>query len=669
MKPGTVVEYIDRHRIISAAILDSRKEKLRLLTETNRESALSQRRLLHQSDESIDLSGGRDSTVSALKDIAKKRESLANEINITELWETVNREQDWIDLKTMTTLCFPNNSSGDHEAAVIRAIFNNRNYFKFKGDCFFPNTEEQVEVNIARQKAIDHQERLVEEGGAWLKRVVHENADPKDTGDFAEKHEVLEILKGYYIFGKESGPAELAKAMIQKAGIEEPESIFKILLQTGRFRENENIDLYRYGIHTVFPDAVTQAASDISSAPDGVCSPAVLVRGRKDLSATSLMTIDGAFTLDFDDAISIEDCGDFICLGVHITDVGHFVKKGDILDAEAVKRGSSIYMPDQKIPMLPDKMSEGTCSLIAGHLRPAVSTMIRLGPLSDIRDFEVIPSIVRIENQHSYNDINFVADSDPNIKLLHDIAHRFRQKRLDQGAVHISLPEINVWIDGGGEVKVNKVNRESPARMLVSEIMIMANWCMARFLMKNNVPAIFRSQGNPQSRLFQGNEGTLFQNYMQRRFLKRLVLGPQPERHSGLGLDAYITATSPIRKYMDLVNQRQMRSIFGFEPPYTSQELNKLIQTLERPMAAVQKIQNQRNRYWILKYLEGRVGCTEEALVLLKHKNGYQVLMKDYLVECDLPKSGYIDLKPTDLVHVKIQYVNARRDVVSVVMA
>ncbi|MBW1815152.1 MAG: RNB domain-containing ribonuclease, partial [Deltaproteobacteria bacterium] len=564
------------------------------------------------------------------------REALAGSIDVKELWETLNKEQAWIDLSTMTDLCFPDNASSDHESAVMRTIFNNRQYFKFKNNRFFPNTEEQVEITTTREKEMIRRGQIVKEGGDWLKRFLDRDETSPHSPIFDEKTELLQILKSYYLFGKDSKEADLGKAIIKRAGIDDPEVIFKILLKTGVFEENENIDLYRYDIRVLFPDKVVEAASDLSMASGSGALTSTFGTGRTDLTDLSMMTIDGAATLDFDDAISIEDYGDFYKLGVHITDVGHFLKKGEGIDEEAAIRGSSIYMPDQKIPMLPDQLGEGLCSLIKGKQRPAVSIMIKIGRSFEFLDYEVIPSVIKIKNQYTYHDVNLVADTDLEISVLQKFAEKFRQKRIDQGAVHITLPEINVWIDNEGEITVNKINRESPARMLVAEIMIMANWCMARFLMENNIPAIFRSQAIPRSRLFQGTEGTLFENYMQRRHLSRLVLDHQAEPHSGLGLDAYISATSPIRKYMDLINQRQIRGVFGFEEPYTIQELGNITAILERPMGYVQKIQNDRNRYWVLKFLESRIGKIEEVIVLQKRKNGYQVLIKDYMIECDL---------------------------------
>jgi exoribonuclease-2 len=196
--------------------------------------------------------------------------------------------------------------------------------------------------------------------------------------------------------------------------------------------------------------------------------------------------------------------------------------------------------------------------------------------------------------------------------------------------------------------------------------MIMANWLMAGFLAKNNQPAIFRSQPPPRERLFRNNEGSLFQNWMQRKHLSRFMLGKEPQHHSGLGLDAYVTATSPIRKYFDLVTQRQVRAVLGFDQPYTQEDILNTINAVEQPISTVSRIQYNRNRYWLLKYLEQKAGEKTEAVVLSKLRDGYSILLKEYMLECRLPMSKGIALKPQDLVQVTLQHANARNDMVSV---
>jgi exoribonuclease-2 len=179
------------------------------------------------------------------------------------------------------------------------------------------------------------------------------------------------------------------------------------------------------------------------------------------------------------------------------------------------------------------------------------------------------------------------------------------------------------------------------------------------------MPAVFRSQPAPRERLYRGEEGTLYQNWMQRRLLNRFVLGHTPGKHSGLGLDAYVTATSPIRKYFDLVTQRQVRAVLGLEEPYSAEDIDRICQELETPMSHVARLQMGRQRYWVLKYLEQRIGQKEEAIVLVRRRNSFQVLLTDYMLECDLPVTGFIDLKPEDLIQVTIQNASARKDLVA----
>ncbi len=660
MKSGNIVEYIDRQKIMCAVILEVKNQRLRLLTESNREINLSANRLAHMCETCLDVSIGRNKMVDTLKEIVGRRNALINNVDIKELWEVLNTEQEWIDLKTMTEFCFPDSPNDDHEAAVVRAFFQNRFYFKFQHDRFFPNTQDHVERKIAHEREVARKNRIIQEGGDWLANVMNDN-DPLIPDD---KLEIVDLLNSFYLFGRENENYDLSKAILARAGIDPDEELFNVLVKLGVFRENENIDLYRYNISTGFPDEVNQYATRlIASTQDSLDT-----NHRKDFTMLPLMTIDGQSTLDFDDAISLEDCKDHYRLGIHIVDVGHFVKKGDIIDQEALSRGSSIYMPDHKIPMLPSSLAEDLCSLRAGQLRPAISILVNLNRSYEINDYEITPSFIKVEQQLTYYDVNIIADDNKDIIALRNIAEKFRQKRMSAGAIQITLPDIHIWIAADGEISVNRINRESPGRMLVAEIMIMANWLMAKFLAEHHVPAIYRSQASPRERLYKGNNGTLFQNCMQRKLLSRFILNPEPENHSGLGLDAYVTATSPIRKYFDLATQRQIRSVFGLETPSTREEINDVIQFLEQPMSRVARIQYRRHRYWLLKYLEKQIGQKEEAIVLYKKRNSYQIILREYMIECELSLSNGMELRPEDLIQVTLQHANARKDVLSVFM-
>ncbi len=662
MESGNIVEYIDSQKIMCAVVLEVKNQRLKLLTETDREVNLSMHRLSHKCKMNLNLSMGRNRIVDALKEISNRRKSLINSINIRALWEALSSKQEWIDLTTMTHFCFPEKPNGDHESAVVRAFFNNRMYFKFDYDRFFPNSEEMVEQIDAKEKETARKNRLIAEGSRWVRETISKPFMPGVLDD--KSREFAEILKSLYMLGKESSHYTVGNAILEKAGIDQGEGLFRLFVRLCIFDENENVDLYRLNIPTSFPEPVLKTVSETLLSPENFSSNGK----RTDLTDLPVVTIDGQATLDFDDALSIEDMGDHYRLGIHIADVAHFIKKGDLIDREALKRGSSIYMPDLKISMLPPTFAEDLCSLKAGELRPCISIMANIKPSADIIGYEILPSLVRVKHQMTYYDANTAVEDNKGIAILCDLAKKFRQTRLNSGAVHITMPDINIWIDENGVISVNRINRESPGRMMVSEIMIMANWLMARFLAENNTPAVFRTQPGPRDRLYKGEEGTLFQNYMQRRLLSRFVLGSRPERHSGLGLDCYVTATSPIRKYYDLITQRQIRAIHGLDTPYAPEEIDSLIRQVEQPMANVSSIQSKRNRYWLLKYLEKRTGQKEEAIVLGKRKSSYQILIPEYMLECELPSSSGIDLKPEDLIQITIMHVNARRDVLSVFM-
>ncbi len=666
MESGNIVEFIDHQKICCAVVLEIKNQRLRLLTEADREVTLSANRLSHACDTRLDTGMGRTKLVQALKDMAHRRNALIDQVNIRELWEVLNTEQEWINLPTMTSFCFSDPPTNDQESAVMRAFFQNRTYFKFNQDSFFPYSEDQVRQIQEKAKAEKRRDMLIRMGGDWLKGALGDKRTGPPGPIPEDSIPCVDILKDYYLFGKESGTHLLAKAMLARAGIKSEEMIFNALVKVGIWQKNENIDLLRYRVPDVFPEPVKENALRLVQRFGDRGIDAFMEERRLDLTHLPLLTIDGQATLDFDDALSIEDRGDHYQVGVHIADVAHFVEKDGPVDREALMRGSSIYMPDKKISMVPPELAEDLCSLIAGKLRPAISVLMDMEPSGKVRDYTIVPSVITVKRKLTYFDANTMIEEDDHIALLYRLARQIRQFRLAQGAVQISLPEVTIWLDEAGQPNVSKVNRESPGRMLVAELMILANWLMAKHLGTHGMPAVFRSQPEPRERLFKQEEGSLFQNWMQRKCLSRFVLDCTSAHHSGLGLDAYVTATSPIRKYFDLITQRQIRATLGLETPYSGEQIGELLQRLSAPMAYVGRLQFRRNQFWLLKYLENLIGQKEEAIVLGRRKNGYQILLTGYMLECFMPQSVGINLKPEDVIRITIQNVNARNDVISV---
>jgi exoribonuclease-2 len=661
MESGTIVEYVDRKVIVCAVVLGKKNQKLRMLTEHNREVSHTEKRLAHVSSERLDPRTGRDTLLNRLKDTVARRKQLQKQIDVEALWEVLHTEATWIDLQTMAEFSFDGEISGDHTSAVIRALFEDRLYFKFDSNRFFPNSPERV-AQIAAQAAQEARKaHTIEEGSRWIQEVLgvrHPSVPP-------EKEEIIELLKSFYLFGKDSPHYDIGKEIISRSGLDPTDGPFHLLVKLGIWNHDENLNLHRFGISDTFPPEAMEAVEQLNDQetkvkPDGK---------RRDLTHLSTITIDGKSTLDFDDAISIEREGDGFRLWVHVTDVSHFLEKGSPVDEEALARGSSIYMPDKRIPMVPRLLAEDLCSLKEGQDRRAISITACLDHSARVLEYEIFPSIIRVNRQMTYYDSNLMVDQDPELSAIYEVGQKFREFRLNAGAIQLTLPEMNVWIDRKREISVSQINRESPGRLMVSECMILANWLAGRFIRDQGQSAVFRSQLEPRGRLIDESGGTLYQNWMQRRLLSRVIIGIESEPHSGLGLDVYVTLTSPLRKYVDLATQRQLRSLLGLEASYSDEDIRSIIHAVEQPMSYITVLQRERLRYWILRYLQRHVGQKEEALVLEKRRHRYVILVTKYMIECSLPLNCGADLKPEDTILVKFDRVSPRSDTIGLSLA
>jgi exoribonuclease-2 len=655
MEPGNIVEYIEQKDIKCAVVLETKKQRLRILTESNREVNLSIKRLLHIDQARLDLSQGRDAIVEYINSLVHKRKSIQKSVDVEELWDVLHAEADEIDIDMMTSLCF-DDINDDNKSAVFRAMLHNQFYFKFTPDSFYPYSETQVENLKHQAREAERKQTLINEGGDWIKKVL---ASPNPIIP-TDKMQTVDILKSVYLFGKESDFYDIARGIVDRAGVDMDNGLLKLLIKMGAWDENVNLDLYRFEIPMSFSQDMLDQAQSITH------DIQLLSSQRKDLTNLDLITIDGQATTDHDDALSIEWDGNQFCLGIHIADVASCIPKQSALDKSALERATSIYTPDLKIPMLPPVLAENICSLKASEIRPAISIMAWVNDRAELSKFDIFPSMVKVKHQLTYHDANHMVNDNPELRQLHELACAFREFRLNNDAVYITLPEIHIRIDEHtGEIIINRVNRENACRMLVAEAMILGNWVTAQFLRKNHTPAIYRSQPAPKDRLFEKQEGSLFENWMQRRLLSRFVLSCKASAHSGLGLDCYVTATSPIRKYYDLVTQRQIRSILGFGTAYTKEEINQIIQYTRQPMTHASRLQFARNRYWIVKYLELHRGITTPAMVLERRWNNYIVLLTEYMLECSLPATSSMNFEPEDMIEVSIQRADARNNIIS----
>src|SRR5438094_6942491 len=347
----------------------------------------------------------------------------------------------------------------------------------------------------------------------------------------------------------------------------------------------------KYDLPTAFPKSVLDEANRIPQSAEQK-----LIQGREDLRDQFIVTIDPDDARDFDDAINVEkiDNTGGWRLGVHIADVSAYVTPDSALDREARRRGNSVYLPDRVIPMLPERLSNGVCSLNPDVDRLTHSVFIHFDKHGTAKSARFAHSVIRSAHRLTYKQAYAILNATPSDQLgerLHvawELATLLRQKRFEHGALDLDFPEVKVWVDKEGHpVKLERVENDK-SHQLIEEFMLAANEAVARELKKRAVPTVYRVHENPDpEKLAEYRELVLSFNYrvgdlthrgeLQRlleliggkpeeqalkiallKSLKRARYSAQPLGHYGLAKANYLHFTSPIRRYADLVVHRAL---------------------------------------------------------------------------------------------------------------
>jgi len=345
-----------------------------------------------------------------------------------------------------------------------------------------------------------------------------------------------------------------------------------------------------YHLPTEFPKAVTDEANRIAPTIDDG-----LLRNREDLREKFIVTIDPDDARDFDDAIDVEPTGEHGWrLGVHIADVAAYVKPDSTMDREARRRGNSVYLPDRVIPMLPERLSNGVCSLKPGVDRLTHSVFIEYDRSGRVKGTRFARSVIRSARRLTYKEAYAILKSPAHDHLserLHgawELAALLRRKRFQHGSLDLDFPEIKVRVDENGKpVRLERIENDE-SHQLIEEFMLAANEAVASELKKRTIPTIYRVHENPDpEKLAEYRELILSHNYragdlthraeLQRflasikgkpeeqalkigllKSLKRARYLTQPLGHYGLAKTNYLHFTSPIRRYADLIVHRAL---------------------------------------------------------------------------------------------------------------
>ena len=317
--------------------------------------------------------------------------------------------------------------------------------------------------------------------------------------------------------------------------------------------------------------------------------------------------------------------------------------------------------------MFPPLLSEDALSLVEGQHRLAISIIIHFDHAYTVTEYTIFPSVIKVRHRYSYAQSDAGIEDDADLSYLLNLTLHLRAQRQKAGALLLPIPELNVKISNEGTIQVNRRERESPSEIIISELMILTNWLCATFLHERDIPLVYRNQLEPRETVEGAGKDDLFLNYRQRRLLSRMILSTIPESHSSLGLKPYSTFTSPIRRYLDLIAQRQLRSaILEDRKPYSEEELKQIIVETEMNQTKINLVQEQRRTYWLFKYLEGKVGESFAALVVRTLLHRCELLITDYLLETSIPSSPADSLSPGTTITVKLEQVDPRRGVIRV---
>ena len=340
-----------------------------------------------------------------------------------------------------------------------------------------------------------------------------------------------------------------------------------------------------YDIPTEFPEEVMKQIENI---PDEV--PEEDKVGRKDIRDWQTVTIDGEDAKDLDDAVTLTKEDGIYTLGVHIADVSHYVTENSPLDKEAVKRGTSVYLVDRVIPMIPHKLSNGICSLNHDVDRLALSCIMKINEKGEIIDHEIVESLINVNERMTYTAVKeIIVDKNPEtmerykdlvpmFELMAELSEILRERRYKRGAIDFEFPECKIKLNQGGKpISIEPYDRNK-ATKIIEDFMLAANETIAEDFYWRQLPFVYRNHEEPdmekvsQLTTFINNfgysvkmskeqihpkdiEGTPEEALISRitlRSMKRAEYTPECKGHFGLAAKYYCHFTSPIRRYPDL---------------------------------------------------------------------------------------------------------------------
>jgi len=538
-------------------------------------------------------------------------------------------------------------------------------YFKQKGELYEPRSANQV-AELKHQ--FEREAQRIREREDFLERL--RLAFMGQTVDWQDSDRPrLEALERFAALGEDASHRAPALEILAALGRSEtPQAAFGLLIELGLWSAHENLFVRRSQIPTYFPAKVVAGAQRcLEAAP-----PDLDANNRLDLTHLKVHTIDDESTQEIDDGLSLEYLPDGRQkVWIHVADPTRWISPGDELDLEARRRGTSLYLPTGMVPMFPPDLATGPMSLVQGQVCSALSFGVILSAEGAVADFSIHTSLIKPTYRLTYEDVDEMVElavqAEPELLAIAAWAKQRCSWRESQGAITINMPESSIKVSGN-EILIEVIN-DSPARRIVAEMMILAGEVAALYGQAHSLAIPFRFQPQPElpseEELLQLPPGPV-RGCAIRRCMPRSEVGITPARHASLGLDAYSQATSPIRRYADLLTHFQIKAhLRGEEPPFSAEALKALLISVVAVTQEATLVERQTNRYWSLEYLRRHSDQIWQSLLLRwlrEHERLGLVLLEDLGLELAMRFNR--SLSPGDSLQVKVSYVDPRHDTI-----